>query len=176
MKSNTQIYLEHIVFIGNSDKMCVYITIEDGYIKVKLFLGVFMKRYITIMGDIIFKEYTSGNWELIVEIYPEDIVPFYMELQLLAFNLSESFTVTSLNSSISVNITFIRDTKESRIRFEKIKYMLELSNNDFDVISMFILQYYRDSCAPVSHIHLDIAKDESIKGKGELTILASASV
>jgi len=135
-----------------------------------------MKRYIEIKGNILFKEYTSESWELIVELYPEDIVPFYMELQLLSSNLSESFSMRSSNSSISVNITFLKDTKESRIRPENKKYKLELNNNDFDVISMFMLQFYRDSCAPVSHIHLNLAKDESIKGNGELTIFASASV
>lgn len=135
-----------------------------------------MKRYIEIKGNILFKEYTSESWELIVELYPEDIVPFYMELQLLSSNLSESFSMRSSNSSISVNITFLKDTKESRIRPENKKYKLELNNNDFDVISMFMLQFYRDSCAPVSHIHLNLAKDESTKGNGELTIFASASV
>lgn len=71
-----------------------------------------MKRYIEIKGNILFKEYTSESWELIVELYPEDIVPFYMELQLLSSNLSESFSMRSSNSSISVNITFLKDTKE----------------------------------------------------------------
>jgi len=134
-----------------------------------------MRRYITIKGDIIFKEYTSGAWELIIEITPEDIVPFYMELQLLASKLSESFTVSSLNSSIGVSITFMGDNKESRIKLINKKYKLELNNNDFEVILMFILGYYRDSCAPVSHIHIDLAKDKFIEGNGELTILASVS-
>ncbi|MEN2774193.1 hypothetical protein ABCY62_03890 [Acetivibrio clariflavus] len=55
------------------------------------------------------------------------------------------------------------------------KYKLELNNNDFGVVSMFLLKYYQDSYAPVSHIHIGLAKDDSIKGNGELTILASAS-
>ncbi|MEN2774989.1 hypothetical protein ABCY62_08045 [Acetivibrio clariflavus] len=75
-----------------------------------------MKRYITIKGDIIFKEYNSESWELIIAIYPEDVVPFYMELQLLASELSESFTVSSLNSSLGAIITFKGDGEESRIK------------------------------------------------------------
>jgi len=139
------------------------------------FWRLFMKRYITIKGDIIFKEYNSESWELIIVIYPEDVVPFYMELQLRASELSESFTVSSLNSSLGAIITFKGDGEESRIKLVNKKYKLELNNNDFGVVSMFLLKYYQDSYAPVSHIHIGLAKDDSIKGNGELTILASAS-
>lgn len=134
-----------------------------------------MKRFITIKGDIIFKKHSSKSWELIVKIKPEDVVPFYMELQLLASKLSSTLTVSPLNSAMSIKIMLMCESVESRISFKNKKYELELNYNDFEAISMFILKYYQNTYAPVSHLHINLDKDDDIKGNGELVILASTS-
>lgn len=112
---------------------------------------------------------------MIVKIKPEDVVPFYMELQLLASKLSSTLTVSTLNSTMSIKIMLMRESVESRISFRNKKYELELNNNDFEAISMFILKYYQNTYAPVSYLHINLDKDDDIKGNGELVILASTS-
>lgn len=138
--------------------------------------GVFLvKRYTSITGEMLLKSYESKSWELIIEINPEDIVSFYMELQLLKSELCETVTIKSSSTFCDVNISMSDVGNDSIIKVIDKSYKVRLSNNSVDVILAFILKYYKDFCAPVSHFHIELSDNKILGVDGSLTIIASNS-
>ena len=134
-----------------------------------------MKRYIEINADISFDKYNSGSWELNINILPKDVVTFFMEIQLLEFNHADCITIKSLTTIKSVNLIVSDLNNESSIDIVNDKFKVIFSHGDIGYISSFLLQYYRDSYAPVSHVHIDITNNGKIGTDGTLTISAIAS-
>lgn len=133
-----------------------------------------MKRYIEINGDIVLNRYNS-EWEFIIEITPKDIVKCFFEIQLLLFKHIESIKLKSLKTNNEVYIENNKADNESKITVVDNSYKVKLTNNDLEVISSYILKYYRDSYAPVNHIHIDLANNNVLGENGSLTVVASVA-
>jgi hypothetical protein len=131
-----------------------------------------MKRFIEIKGQINFLEILS-EWELILKITSKDIVPFILELQLLKYNHSKNLKIKSEND-LFLNFNIDENIKQGKMNITENKYQIILSMNEIDFISSYLLLYYKNKVASVSHIHIEINNLDS--GLiGDFTIIVADS-
>lgn len=116
-----------------------------------------MKRFINIFGKIQIKRYNPNSWSLDIEITNEDIVPFFMELQLLDYKRADTVTIMASNTSECIVIKVPEKSVAASIELIDKKYQVKLSQREIGAISAYILEYYRDSYAPVSHIDIELS-------------------
>ncbi|MDT8716236.1 hypothetical protein IAI10_06170 [Clostridium sp. 19966] len=132
-----------------------------------------MKRYIETNGRIRLTGFESDDWEVLIRIEKEDLITFFMELQLLEFNHAECFTTKSLVTGKNINFMLVDMDEETRVELINDRIKVKLSHNDIGYISSFLLEYYRDSYAPASHIHIDVDNNSNIGKSGTITIEVS---
>jgi len=46
-----------------------------------------MRRFNAISGDISFQRYNKESWSIEIEITPDDVVPLFMEISLIQYDL-----------------------------------------------------------------------------------------
>lgn len=131
-----------------------------------------MTRFIKIKGAI--KLFTDEPWELIIKITPEDVELFCMELNLLWFGKTEAVIIESLDTDEKVTLTAPETLDDTRVSMIKDDYKIEFSDSDIQAILSYLLEYYRDSFAPVSHMHIEV-DDDTLGEDGDITIVATRS-
>lgn len=135
-----------------------------------------MKRYIEINGEISFIIFESGGWEINVNIEPDDVIAFFMELQLIEFYHSNSITIKSLKTGRNIIIGLQNEDNEINVELINDKFRIKLTHDDIGYISSYLLQYYRDSSASVSHIQFDVLNNSNIGTDGMFIISATVSL
>ncbi len=133
-----------------------------------------MTRLTKIKGAIKLNTYDSDSWEIIIKITPEDVELFCMELNLLWFGKADSVIVESSETGEKVTLTAPETLDEARVSMIKDDYRIEFSNRDIQAILSYLLEYYRDSFAPVSHMHIEV-DDDTLGEDGDITIVATRS-
>lgn len=133
-----------------------------------------MTRFIKIKGAIKLYTYDWDSWELIIKITPEDVELFCMELNLLWFGKAEAVIIESLETGEKVTLTAPETLDEARVCMKKDDYRIEFSDRDIQAILSYLLEYYRDSFAPVSHMHIEV-NDDTLGEDGDITIVATRS-
>lgn len=130
------------------------------------------KRFIEIKGGIYFKTYNSNDWELTLQIKHKDLAAFLLEMLLLEYRHVQELTVQSNASSKKIALTVSENiqVKETHVDKLKDKFKVSLSFNDLQYIASFLLKYYRDTVAPVDHIHIDVDKSIGLESAGTVTI------
>lgn len=138
--------------------------------------GDLMKRFTEINGNINFESFASSEWELSLKITQEDIIPLFMEIQLLEYKQAEALIIKSKRTTTMLSISLEENALQTTINKNGEKFQVDLSMKDLEMISSFALIYYRDTFAPVSHIHLDVASNPKLGKGGAFTIIASDSI
>ncbi len=131
-----------------------------------------MNRFIEIQGELVFKRYDLNSWEIIVDVLPVDLIGLILELQLIDYNHLDSIIINSLKTKLNISISKCTDDKHSQIQLLNSRYHIRLAKNHIEAILSYLLQYFRDAFAPVSHMHIDIY-NSNIDGVGTFTIKAS---
>ena len=134
-----------------------------------------MKRFIEIEGDIVFDRVNQETWELMLNVTSKDLTLLLMEMQLLEYNRSQILTIKSKKSPLAVTLKISADNGESVINLVNNKFKIDLLRRDLRAITAFLLEYYRDTYAPVDHMHIDVAKCSNPGSDGTLTIIAEDS-
>lgn len=131
-----------------------------------------MKRFIKIRGEINLTIYDSNAWDLTIKITPEDIVPFFIELNLLLYKRAEAVIVESSETGEKVNLLASDILVDSKVSMMKDDYKIEFSHRDIQEILEYLLEYYRDSFTTASRMHI-LVKDELLGKLGAVTIEAT---
>jgi hypothetical protein len=136
-----------------------------------------IKRFIEISDNIELGRYDANNWELLLNIKYTDIAPLCMEMHLLEYKQSQVLTVKSKSTSKIIIFSLSDDLNEKRINIDKTddKFKVELTFNGLQYIISYLLEYYRDSYAAASHIHLEVSEKSPLGRNGDLTIVAEKS-
>lgn len=132
-----------------------------------------MKRFISISGSISFKRYTNESWSLCIEVIQNDIVPLFMEIQLLDFNKVDVVTIKSARTKECIDLSISEKDNESIIDYNESKYMVKISRSEMGAIAAFILQYYRDSYASVDHLDIETKHNGNLGDDATFVIVAN---
>lgn len=128
-------------------------------------------RSITISGNISFKRYNEESWSLEIEIRPDGVVPLLMEIALIEHDLAHLVTIQSKKSSKYVVLSTADNP--SHVQYRDGRLHVSLSSNDMGLLAAYILQYYRDHCAPVDHIDIEVEHGGSL-GKDAVLVIRTA--
>lgn len=131
-----------------------------------------MKRYINISGSISIKRFTKESWSLCMEVKQNDIVPLFMEIQLLDFNKTDYVTIKSDKSKECIVLSISDDDNESIIDYNGLKYSVKITRNEMGAIAAFILQYFRDLYAPVDHLDIETKHNGNLGSDSTFVIIA----
>ncbi len=134
-----------------------------------------IKRLIEIEGKIEFERYDSENWELILNIKRKDVVVLCMEMQLLEYERSQNLTIKSKNSPNTVTFKMLEGDGRAEAREDKKNFKVSLSRRQVMAMLAYILEYYRDSYASASHMHLEVSEKSPLGRSGDITIVAEKS-
>ena len=135
-----------------------------------------MKRYLKIKGETRYNQYDSESWSLDIEIQLEDLVSVLLELQLLEFGHTESCTLNSKDNTITVAFSHVKEKNQSIIERNGPRFQVGLTKNDIEFISSYLLQYYRDSLAPVDHVDIEVEGLNELARNGTLVIKTSNAI
>lgn len=128
-------------------------------------------RSIAISGNISFKRYNEESWSLEIEIRPDDVVPLLMEIALIEYDLANLVTIQSKKSSKYVVLSAADN--QSQVQYRNGRFHVALSSNDMGLLAAYILQYYRDHCASVDHIDIELEHDGCLGKDAVLVIRAT---
>ena len=132
-----------------------------------------MKRFINLKGLILVESFDSNSWSLVIEVTPQDIMPLFMDIQLLEFEQVDSLTISPVEVGNSVMLRLAENGDKSTIDQSNGKYQVQLTHRDIGTISSYLLKYYRDSYAPVDHLDIEISY--KIKPDNDVTLMIKAS-
>lgn len=132
-----------------------------------------MKRVLKLLSGILLNRYNEESWSISFEISYNELPPLILELKMVQDTLTESVILCSTKSVESINI-LLSIKGESEITQEGGRFNIILSEKDIGVVTSYLLQYYRDYCAPVSHVDIELAHQESLGKDATLVIKATA--
>lgn len=130
-----------------------------------------MRRINAISGDISFQRYNKESWSIEIEITPDDVVPLFMEISLIQYDLTNFVTIQSRKSSKYVVLSAADD--QSHVQCRDDRFHVALSSNDMGLLSAYVLQFHRDHYAPVEHIDIELEHSGSLGKDAVLVIRAT---
>ena len=131
-----------------------------------------MKRTLTLTNNLILRKYSQKSWSICFEITYDDISALILEFQMIVYRLTQSVILLSPKGEDSVNI-LLNEKEESEITKDSSKLNILLSQKDIEFVISYLLQYYRDYCAPVSHIDIELVHKGLLGQDATLVIKAS---
>lgn len=126
-------------------------------------------RSIKILGAIkIFNN--AKELDINLEVNYEDVIKLSMELQLLEYELSDEIKIKSQKSSEFLFIKMCSINKYSEYIIDNKNIKLVFSLNELQSISSFLLQYFKNNIAPVSHMHIYLRNKDDNEKEATLSI------
>lgn len=91
------------------------------------------------------------------------------------YTITESVILGSTNTKESIKI-ILGEIVSSGISQEGLRFKIILSEGDIGFIISYLLQYYRDNCAPVSRVEIELAYYNGKFGKDVSLVIKTFEV
>ncbi len=120
-----------------------------------------------------FQEFSEGTWALTVVCRHNELSPLILGLNLLSGSYVEGVTYYSTSTSAKIKISIDNDEQSAVEQLDQNLFHLRLIHCDLEFWLDFLLRYYRDYQASVSHIDIELGSRTIQGGSGTLMIKAT---
>ncbi|MDO3413389.1 hypothetical protein QWJ34_26810 [Saccharibacillus sp. CPCC 101409] len=131
-----------------------------------------MKRFIELKNEFVIRNYNEKLWGIELTICHEEVLDFFMELQMISFQKSDLLTLKTYHSPRSLQIQLQQAETQSQVESKAENLKLKITERDMGVIYSFLLLYYRDAVAPVDHIDIELSDENDPEKEVYLIIKA----
>lgn len=116
--------------------------------------------------------YNEQSWSLNIEITKKDLIPLFLELQLLYFS---KINILEIRQNSYIKSLLIKKGTEFRsvIDLKEECVYLSFSENDLEIIFSYLLEYYLQGVATVNHIDIEINSISNLGKDCTLIIVAN---
>ena len=112
------------------------------------------------------------NWAVELTVGSSEVTSLICELALLIFGKSRQLTLSS--ASIDTVVAVSKE-KSSVGVCDASRLLVSMSRNDLEFIVCYLLAWYRDGCAEVDHIDLELSGTEDCGRKCTMVVRAEVS-
>lgn len=116
-----------------------------------------MKRHLSWRQAIETKQYNRDEWSIHLSVDSGDVSILCCELSLLLFEKAKSLSLTTESGQ---KVVLRVATEHSRVVAPNARsFSIELNPQDLENTVSYLLSWYRDGIAEVSHIDIDLAAE-----------------
>jgi hypothetical protein len=134
-----------------------------------------MKRHVRIQQPFTTHRFDVRSWAIELPIAASDVVAIICELSLLLFGRSEQLSVLCGNERKLVISLGNRVSQMPQSVEESAAIAFSLSRNDLEVVTCYLLTWYRDGAAETKHIDIPILSNRAAGEDCTLVIHAAIS-